>query len=68
MDSLRNRIDLNVHTNCNADYFNNDMLCHVITTFDVMISVKKLKPDKGNEDGMLLSENCIHGSDLLFVY
>ena len=29
---------------------------------------KKLKPDKVNEDSLLLSENCINGSDLLFVY
>ena len=33
----------------------------MITKFDVM------KPDKVNKDGMLLSENCINGSDLLFV-
>ena len=48
MDSLRNRIELSVHTNCNAD-FNNDMHCHVITKFDVLTAVKKLKPDKVNE-------------------
>ena len=49
MDSLRNRIDLNVHTNCNADS-NNDIHCHVITKFDAMKSLKKLKPAKVNED------------------
>ena len=65
MDSLINRI--NVHPNCNA-VSNNDIHCHVITKFDVLEAVKKLKPDKVNEYGLLLSENCINGSDLLFVY
>ena len=60
MDSLRNRIELSVHTNCNDDS-NNDIHCHVITKFDVL----KLKPDKVNEDGLLLSEKFINGSDLL---
>ena len=67
MDSLINRIELSVHTNCNADS-NNDIKCHVITKFDVIKSVKKLKPHKVNEDGMLLSENVINGSGLLFIY
>ena len=65
MDSLGNRIDLNVHTNCNVDS-NNDIHCHV--KFYVLNAVKKLKPDKVNEDGLLLSEIFINGSDLLFVY
>ena len=61
MDSLRNRIDLNVHTDGNADS-NNDIHYHVITKFDVLKAVKKLKPDKVNQDGLLLlSENCING-------
>ena len=68
MDSLRSQIHLNVHTNCNADS-NNDIHCHVIIKFDVMKLVKKLKPDKVNDDGLLLSENCICCSDLLmYVY
>ena len=67
MDSLRNRIELSVHTNCNADC-NNNIQCHVITKVDVLKAVKKLKPDKGNEDVLLLSENCINDADLLFVY
>ena len=40
MDSLRNRIELNVHTNCNDDS-NNDIHCHVITQFDVLKAAKK---------------------------
>ena len=67
MDSLRNRIELSVHTNFNGDS-NNDIHCHVSTKFDVQKAVKKLNPDKVNENGLLLSENCINGSDLLFVY
>ena len=51
----------------NADS-NNDVQCHVITQFDVLKAVKKLKPDRVNEDGLLLSEKFINGSDLLFVY
>ena len=33
-----------------------------------MKSVKELKSDKLNEDGILFSENFINGSDLLCVY
>ena len=66
MDSLRNRLDLNVHINYNADS-NNGIHCHVITKFDVMKSIRKLKQDNVNADGMLLSENVINRSDLLFV-
>ena len=40
----------------------------MITKFDLMKSVKKLKPGKINENGMLLPENVFNGSDLLFVY
>ena len=40
----------------------------MITQFDVQKAVKKLKPDKVHEDGLLLSVNYINGSDLLFVY
>ena len=66
MDSLRNRTDLNVHTNCDADS-NNDIHCHVITKLDVLKVVLR-KPDKVNGNGLLSSENCFNGSDLLFVY
>ena len=45
IDSLRNRVELSVHTNCNANY-NKDIHCHGITKFDVLKAVKKLKPDK----------------------
>ena len=38
MDSLRNRIELSVHTNCNADS-NNDIHCHVSAQFDVLKAV-----------------------------
>ena len=40
----------------------------MITKLYVLKAVKKLKPDKVNDDGLLLSENVINGSDLLFVY
>ena len=40
----------------------------MIKNLNVMKSVKELKPDKLNEDGMLLSEIFINGSDLLCVY
>ena len=67
MDSLRNRRDLSVRNKSNADS-KNDIHYHVIKTIDVMKAVKKLKQDKVNEDDLLLSENCINDSDLLFVY
>ena len=42
-------------------------MCHVITKCDVLKAVNKLKPEKVNEDGLLMYENFINGSDLLFV-
>ena len=35
---------------------------------DVKKAVTKLKSDKVNEDGFLLSDNFIHGSELLYIY
>ena len=56
---------MNVHTNCNVDSIY-DIDCHVITKIDVLNAINKLKPDKVNEHGCLLSENFINDSDLLF--
>ena len=39
----------------------------ILLNFDVVKSVKKLKVYKVKDDGLLLYEHFINGSDLLFV-
>ena len=39
--------------------------CHIVSTNDVSMAVKKLKSDKSD---VVLSNNYIHGTDHLFLY
>ena len=42
--------------------------CHHISNTDVSTAVSKLKTDKINDNGMIYSNNFIHGTELLFQY
>ena len=42
--------------------------CHLISRTDVSTAVSKLKTDKVNDNGMIYSNNFIHGTELLFQY
>ena len=42
--------------------------CHVIRSSDVMSAIGKLKSDKVNDNGLVYSNNSIHGTELLFQY
>ena len=42
--------------------------CHVISSSDVMSAMGKLKTDKVNDNGLVYSNNCTHGTELLFQY
>ena len=42
--------------------------CHVIRSSDVMSAIGKLKSDKVNDNGLVYSNNFIHGTELLFQY
>ena len=44
------------------------MHCHIISSADVSIAIKKLKSDKVNDNGFVYSNNFKHGTELLFQY
>ena len=68
MNILSKRIDERIYNICDNDSIDDSIHCHVISMCNVKNAVAKLKPDKINEDGNVLSNNFIHGSDLLFIY
>ena len=50
-------------------YFHNNLHCHIVNKNDVSMAVKKkLKSDKSDVEGRVLSNNYIHGTDHLFMY
>jgi len=65
--TLTHRIDISVRDQCDCSDDCNDH-CHIVNKFDVDKAIHKLKADKVNEDGLLFSDNFIHGTDLLFSY
>ena len=42
--------------------------CHISSSADVSIAIKKLKSDKVNDNGLVYSNNFKHGTELLFQY
>ena len=40
----------------------------IISSADISIAIKKLKPDKVNDNGLVYSNNFNHGAELLFQY
>ena len=42
--------------------------CHIISSADVSIAIKKLKSDKVNDNGLVYFNNFKHGTELLFQY
>ena len=42
--------------------------CQIISSSDVVSAIGKLKSDKVNDNGLVCSNNCIHGTKLLFQY
>ena len=56
------------HNVCNNFTNDNAYHCHTICQKDVQKAIFKLKSNKIDEDGMLFSDNCIHGTELLYMY
>ena len=46
----------------------NDLHCHVVSKNDIIKAVGKLKSDKMDVEGRVLSNNYIHGTDYLFMH
>ena len=53
---------------CDSDVMDHNLHCHIICRNDVKNAVMKLKSDKIDESGALLSNNFTHGTDLLYMY
>ena len=71
LDVLYGCIDAKCNDTCiynNHGVENNMHHCHVIDMYDVKNAVKKLKSDKIDVDGNFMSNNLIHGTDMLFKY
>ena len=68
LESLYTCINNRVHHSCDSISIDNCMHCHVITKVDIIEATSHLKSDKCDQDGILLSNNFIHGTDLLYEY
>ena len=70
-DLMKTQIDSEVVNVCNTTKTcksSNCVHCHLISSTDVSTAVSKLKTDKVNDNGMIYSNNFIHGTELLFQY
>ena len=68
MDELSERINHKITVSCNSSVKDNNLHCHIVNKNDVSMAVKKLKSDKSDVEGRVLSNNYIHGTDHLFMY
>ena len=66
MDALHERIRHAVEKQCNANA-ESSFDPHSVSTADVIKSVKRLKTDKYNDDGIIISNNFQHGTCLLYT-
>ena len=68
---MKTQIDSEVANVCNTTKTCESSNCvhfHLISSTDVSTAVSKLKTDKVNDNGMIYSNNFIHGTELLFQY
>ena len=68
LNKLSERINHKIDVLCNSTVKDNDLHCHIVSKNDVSMTVKKLKSDKSDVEGRVLSNNYIHGTDHLFMY
>ena len=68
LDELSERINHKIDVSCNSTVKDNDLHCHIVSKNDVSMAVKKLKSEKSDVEGRVLSNNYIHGTDHLFMY
>ena len=66
MDYLHERIRHAIETQCDANA-ESSLHTHSVSTADVIKAVKRLKTDKYNDDGIIMSNNFQHGTSLLFT-
>ena len=68
LDETSERIIHKIDVSCNSSVRDNDLHCHIVSTSDVSMAVKKIKSDTSDVEGRDLSNNYIHGTDHLFMY
>ena len=62
LDNLSERINYKIDVSCNSSVKDNDLHCHIVSKNDVIMAVKRLKSDKSDVEGRVLSNNYIHGT------
>ena len=65
MDALHAGIRNTIETQCDANA-ESSLHTHSVSTADVIKAVKRLKTDKYNDDGIIMSNNFQHGTSLLY--
>ena len=60
LDKLSERINHKIDGSCNSFVSDNDLHCHIVSKNDFSMAVKKLKSDKLDVEGRVLSNNYIH--------
>ena len=70
MESLNENIDINVRNHCtdNVNETDGHTHCHVIERNHVTSAIDKLKSSNIDQDGCMVSDSIIHGTELLFDY
>ena len=61
LDKLSERINYKIDVSCNSSV-------KIVSKNDVSMAVKRLKSDKSDVEGRVLSNSYIHGADHLFMY
>ena len=66
IDALHERIRHAIETQCDTNV-ESSLHTHSVSTADVIKAVKRLKTDKYNDDGIIMSNNFQHGTYLLYI-
>ena len=70
-NSMVTQLELDVEQNCIKDEtckVSECVHCHLISSSDVLRAITKLKTDKVNDNGLVYSNNFIHGTDMMNLY
>ena len=70
-NSMVTQLELDVEQNCIKDEtckVSECVHCHLISSSDVLRAITKLKTDKVNDNGLVFSNNFIHGTDMMNQY
>ena len=66
MKALHERIRVKITSQCDT-CVNPSLHTHSVSITDVIKAVNHLKSDKFNDDGILMSNNFLHGTHLLYT-